>query len=56
MAPCLSPRMLASGRHLTREKKVVRIADLTFEKHVYGRVRKHNLNPIKDFDPRPPEF
>ena len=39
-----------------RKENNARISDLTFEKHVYGRVRKHHLNSIKDFDPRPPEF
>lgn len=39
-----------------RKESNARISDITFEKHVYGHVRKHNLNPIKDFDPRPPEF
>lgn len=39
-----------------RKESDARISDLTFKKHVYGRARKHNLNPIKDFDPRPPEF
>ena len=39
-----------------RKKSDARIADLKIEKHVYGRVRKHQLDPIDDFDPRPPEF
>ena len=39
-----------------RKESDARISDLTFEKHVYGRERKHHLNPIKDFDPRPSEF
>ena len=33
-----------------------KISDLTLEKHMYACERKHHLNPIKDFDPRPPEF
>ena len=40
----------------SRKESNTRISDLTFEKHVYGRVRKHNLDPIKDFDARPPEL
>ncbi len=39
-----------------RKESDARISDLTFEKHIYGRERKHHLNPIKNFDPRPPEF
>ena len=39
-----------------RKESDARISDVTFEKHVYGRERKHHLIPIKDFDPRPPEF
>ena len=39
-----------------RKESDARIADLKFEKHVYGRVRKHQLDPIDDFDPRPPQF
>jgi len=39
-----------------RKETNARIADLQFEKHVFGRVRKHQLAPIDDFDPRPPQF
>ena len=39
-----------------RKETNARISDLKIEKHVYGRVRKHNLNSIGDFDPRPIEF
>ena len=31
------------------------MADANFEKHVYGRERKRSMEPIEDFDPRPPE-
>ena len=39
-----------------RKESDARISDLTFEKHMYGRVRKYVMNPISDFDPRPTEF
>ena len=39
-----------------RKESDTRIADLKFEKHVYGHVRKHQLDPIDDFDPWPPQF
>lgn len=32
------------------------IADAKFEKHMYGRKRKHSLRPLSDFDPRPEEL
>ena len=38
-----------------RKESNTKIADAVFEKHVYGRQRKHMLQPIEDFDPRPPE-
>jgi hypothetical protein len=31
-----------------RKESDARISDLTFEKRIYGRERKHHLNPIKD--------
>ena len=39
-----------------RQKSDAKIADLKIEKYVYGHVRKHQLDPIDDFNPRPPEF
>lgn len=38
-----------------RKRKVtnVPIAEAVFEKHVYGRQRKHNIKSLSDFDPRP---
>ena len=38
-----------------RKESTVQIADVTFQKHVYGRTRKHTLKPLSDFDPRPVE-
>ena len=32
------------------------ISKHVFQKHVYNRQRKHELNPIEDFDPRPVEL
>ena len=32
------------------------ISEAVFQKHVYGRQRKHELKPIGDFDPRPVEL
>ena len=29
------------------------ISDAVFQKHIYGRQRKHELKAIEDFDPRP---
>ena len=38
-----------------RKEADAKISDVTFEKHVYGRTKKHNTLPIHDFDPRPQE-
>ena len=32
------------------------ISEAVFQKHVYGRQRKHELKPIEEFDPRPVEL
>lgn len=32
------------------------MAEVPFPKHVYGRERKRTVQPLEDFDPRPPEF
>ena len=39
-----------------RKESTAKMSDITFEKHVYGRTRKHDLKSITDFDPRLPEF
>ena len=38
-----------------RKESTAEIADVTFQKHVYGRTIKHTLKPLSDFDPRPVE-
>ena len=38
-----------------RKQSSTKMSDASFKKHVYGRERKHSLQPIEDFDPRPPE-
>lgn len=38
-----------------RKESTLKFADANFEKHVYGRERKHHWKVIKDFDPRPIE-
>ena len=38
-----------------RKESNTKMADANFEKHVYGRERKHFMHSIEDFDPRPPE-
>ena len=38
-----------------RKESSTKMADASFRKHVYGRERKHSLQLIEDFDPRPPE-
>ena len=35
-----------------KENNMLR-SDAVFQKHVYGRQRKHELKAIEDFDPRP---
>lgn len=35
-----------------RKESTLKFADANFEKHVYGRERKHHWKSIKDFDPR----
>ena len=32
------------------------IAESVFEKHVYGRQRKHSIKPLEDFNPQPESF
>ena len=32
------------------------MSEAVFQKHVYGRQRKHELKPIEEFDPRPVEL
>ena len=39
-----------------RKESNTKMAYAKFEKYVYGRERKHSLQPIEDFDPRPPEY
>ena len=38
-----------------RKESTAKIADVTFQKHVYGRTLKHTLKPLSKFDPRPVE-
>ena len=38
-----------------RKESVLKMSDASFEKHVYGRVRKYQLKPLENFDPRPPD-
>ena len=38
-----------------RKESKTKMADAKFEKHVYGRERKHSMKPLEEFDPRPPE-
>ena len=39
-----------------RKESNLKIADATFQKHVYGRERKREFQSLKDFDPRPSEL
>ena len=41
--------------NVPRKRKVssAKITDVSFNKHVYGREKKHTLKPLSDFDPRP---
>ena len=38
-----------------RKESNAKMADASFRKHVYGREHKHAMQPIEDFDPKPPE-
>ena len=38
-----------------RKESNQKFADISFEKHTYGRKKKHQWKPIKGFDPRPNE-
>ena len=49
-----SHHMLVSGLYHVSE--TAKVDEMKFEKHVYGRTRKHELKSISNFDPRPPEF
>ena len=33
----------------------MKMSEASFEKHEYGRVRKYQIKPLEDFDPRPPD-
>lgn len=39
-----------------RKESNLQITEASFQKHVYGRERKHQLLSLADFDPRPIEF
>jgi len=39
-----------------RKNNKAEVSNVAFKKHVYGRQRKHQLEPINDFDPRPEEY
>ena len=39
-----------------RKDSKVEVSNVSFKKHVYGRQRKHELEPINDFDPHPHEY
>lgn len=41
--------------HKRKESKS-KMSEVRFLKHVYGWTRKHDLQPIVNFDPQPPEF
>lgn len=36
-----------------RKESNMPVSEAVFQKHVYGRQRKHELKPMEDFDPRP---
>ena len=38
-----------------RKESALKMSESTFEKHVYGRVRKYERKPLEDYDPRPPD-
>ena len=39
-----------------RKESNLSISEAVFQKHVYGRQRKHNIKEMIDFDPRPPHL
>ncbi len=39
-----------------RKENTIPFSDATFNKHVYGREKKHSLRQIEGFDPRPEEY
>ena len=39
-----------------RKQSKLKFVDVTFEKHTYGRERKHQWKMIEDFDPRHVEY
>ena len=32
------------------------MSEAKFQKHVYGKEKQHNIQPLEMFDPRPKEF
>ncbi len=39
-----------------RKEANQKLMDVSFEKHMYGRTKKHQWKPIREFDPRPNEY
>lgn len=39
-----------------RKESAQKTSESTFEKHIYGRLRKYERKPLEDFDPRPQEY
>ena len=50
------PVTFANGKLLKDTNSALRFADSVFEKLVYGKVKKRQLEPLEDFDPRPDKF
>lgn len=39
-----------------RKESAQKMSESTFEKHIYGQVKKYERKPLGDFDPRPQEY
>ena len=39
-----------------RKVSTLRMSEVTFEKHVYGKEKRRSLKPLEEFDPRPIEL
>ena len=40
----------------SRKESTIAMSEAVFEKYEYSKQRKRKIQPIEDYDPRPPEF
>ena len=40
----------------SRKESTIPMSEAVFEKHEYSKQRKRKIQPVENYDPRPPEF